>query len=303
MADKRWLPRIVLIFSAVVLLGVGFVPLFNASQSGPASAPIAGASPDAQKKQLEDQLRGYEAVLQREPENPNALRGVIDAKRGLNDIKGTIAPLEKLVKLNPGVSEYAVLLAQTKQYLKDDEGAIQVYREALKAKPTDVNLLSSLSQLLIKQDKPKAAIGLLQDTLRDAPKLNQANPGSVDQVSLQILLGKIFASQKQFDEAYRVLETVIKEKPDNFEAYLVKALALQEQGKASEAKPLFEKAASLAPAQYKDQIGRLATTPSPTASPKPDAKPEATKPEATDAKPETKASEPPKTIEGETPKP
>jgi tetratricopeptide (TPR) repeat protein len=291
---KRWLPRIVLIFSALVLLGVGFVPLFNASQSGSPSAPIAGASPDAQKKQLEDQLRGYEAVLQREPENPNALRGVIDAKRGLNDIKGTIAPLEKLVKLNPGVSDYVVLLAQTKQYLKDDEGAVQVYRDALKAKPTDVPLLSSLSQLLIKQDKPKAAIGLLQDALRDAPTLNQANPGSVDQVALQVLLGKIFASQKQFDEAYRVLETVIKEKPDNFEAYLVKALALQEQGKGSEAKPLFEKAASLAPAQYKDQIGRLATAPSPTASPKSEAKPDAAKPAPTDSTPDTKPSETPK---------
>lgn len=279
---NRWLPRIVLIFSALVLLGVGVVPLLNASKT---IAPTAtGASPDAQKKQFEDQIRGYELVLQREPENQVALRGVVDAKRGLNDIQGTIAPLEKLVKLNPTVSDYAVLLARTKQYLKDEEGAIQVYRDALKAKPADLSVLSELSQLLMKQNRPEAAIGLLQDTLRDAPNLNQANPGTVDTVAVDVLLGRTFASQKRFDEAYRVLDTAIKAKPDDFQAYLVKALALQEQGKSTEAKPLFDKAASLAPAQLKDQIGRLATS----ASPSPGlSKSDTTKSESSSTKPDT----------------
>jgi tetratricopeptide (TPR) repeat protein len=291
---NRWLPRIVLIFSAVALLGVTIIPYLNTSK---AIAPQStGASPDAQKKQMEDQLRGYESVLQREPENQVALRGIVEAKRGLNDIAGTIGPLEKLVKLNPTVSDYAVLLARTKQYLKDDEGAIQVYRDALKTQPADLAVLGALSQLLTKQNRPEAAIGLLQDTLRDAPKLNQVTPGSADTVAIEVLLGRTFASQKRFDEAYRSLDTAIKEKPDNFEAYLVKGLALQEQGKALEAKPLFEKAMGLAPAQYKDQISRLASGSIPGAAPgatKPDgAKSETKKPETPAAKqPETKLDE------------
>jgi tetratricopeptide (TPR) repeat protein len=299
---NRWLPRIVLIFSAVALLGVTVIPYLNTSQT--IAPQTTGASPDAQKKQLEDQLRGYELVLQREPENQVALRGVVDAKRGLNDIPGTIAPLEKLVKLNPTVSDYAVLLARTKQYLKDDEGAIQVYRDALKTQPADLAVLGPLSQLLTKQNRPEAAIGLLQDTLRDAPKLNQVTPGSADTVAIEILLGRTFASQKRFDEAYRVLDTAIKTKPDNFEAYLVKGLALQEQGKAAEAKPLFDKAMNLAPAQFKDQIGRLAASPAPASSltkpdaAKPDAakpdvaKPDAAKPDTAGAKSEAPAIEP-----------
>lgn len=263
---NRWLPRIVLAFSAVALLGVSVLPYLNTPQNAPVS--VNSPAPDAQRKQFEDQLRGYESVLQREPENPNALRGIVDAKRGLNDIKGTVEPLEKLVKLNPGVPDYAVLLARTKQYLKDDEGAILVYREALKSKPADLKILSELSQLLVKQNRPEAAIGLLQDTLRDAPKVNQATPGA-DTTAIEVLLGRTFANQKRFDEAVLAFDTAIKAKPNDFQGYLGKALTLQEQGKKDESKVLFDKALSVAPPEVKDQISRLAA--GPIASPSPTA--------------------------------
>jgi len=291
---NRWLPRIVLAFSAVALLGVSVLPYLNTPQNAPVS--VNSPAPDAQRKQFEDQVRGYESVLQREPENPNALRGIVDAKRGLNDIKGTVEPLEKLVKLNPTVPDYAVLLARTKQYLKDDEGAIQVYRDALKSKPADLKILSELSQLLVKQSRPEAAIGLLQDTLRDAPQVNQATPGAIDTTAIEVLLGRTLANQKRFDEAVRVFDSAIKAKPDDFQAYLGKALTLQEQGKNSEAKGLFDKALSVAPPEVKDQISRLAA--GPIASPSPaaggvkpnDAQP-AEKPsdKPTDAKPDVPA--------------
>ncbi len=297
---NRWLPRIVLAFASIALIGVSIFPYLNTPKDVPSNVNAA-ASPDAQRKQFEDQVRGYESVLQREPENPNALRGIVDAKRGLNDIAGTIAPLEKLVKLNPTVPDYAILLARTKQYLKDNEGAIQVYRDALKTQPGDLQVLGQLSQLLVEQKRPEAAIGLLQDTLRDAPKLNQATPGAVDVTAVEVLLGRAFANQKRFDEAVRMFDNAIKTKPTDFQAYLGKGLTLQEQGKKDEAKALFDKALLVAPPEVKDQISRLAAgpTPSPSASPSaggvsPDAqrppteKPADAKPEA---KPETKSEE------------
>ena len=128
--------------------------------------------------------------------------------------------------------------------------------------------------------------------------------GAVDTTAIEVLLGRTLASQKRFDEAVRVFDTAIKEKPDDFQAYLGKGLTLQEQGKKDEAKGLFDKALSVAPPEVKDQITRLAAgpivSPSPAAggitpnqqkpttnqsaeSPKPadsksDAKPEPTKP-------------------------
>lgn len=303
---NRWLPRIVLAFASIALIGVSILPYINTPKDVP-STVNASASPEAQRKQLEDQVRGYESVLQREPENPNALRGIVDAKRGLNDIAGTVAPLEKLVKLNPTVPDYAILLARTKQYLKDNEGAIQVYRDALKAQPADLQILGQLSQLLVEQKRPEAAIGLLQDTLRDAPKLNQANPNSVDVTAIEVLLGRTFANQKRYDEAVRMFDNAIKTKPTDFQGYLGKALTLQEQGKKDEAKSLFDKALTVAPPEVKDQISRLAAGPSPSPSASPvaggvspdaqrpptekpaDPKPADTKP---DAKPDAKPAEP-----------
>ena len=114
-----------------------------------------------------------------------------------------------------------------------------------------------------------------------------------------MLLGRTFANQKRFDEAVRVFDSAIKGKPDDFQAYLGKALTLQEQGKKDEAKGLFDKALSVAPPEVKDQISRLAA--GPIASPSPTAggiKPNAAQPaenpsdKPTDAQPDAKPEVP-----------
>lgn len=261
---NRWLLNIVLIVATVGLLGVTMLPLitsaFSSSQANkpsPNPSPSEAATP--QKADIEARARGYEEVLKREPENPTALRGLLEARLQLNDIKGVIDPLEKLAKLNPNQTEYSVLLAQAKQQLNDPEGAAQAYRSILQSKPGDLNALAGLSDLLIKQNRPEAAIGLLQDTVKQAPTANKAQPNSVDTTAVQVLLGKVFASQKRYDEALSTFDEASKTNANDFQPVLYKALVLKEQGKTDEAKPLFDKAASLAPAQFKDQITRLST--------------------------------------------
>jgi tetratricopeptide (TPR) repeat protein len=276
---NRWLLNIVLIVATVGLLGVSMVPLlssaFNGStQSKATPNPNQSASPDSRKADIEAQAKGYEAVLQKEPENQTALRGLIDARRQLNDPKGMVEPLEKLAKLNPGMTEYAVLLAQVKQYNGDREGAAQTYREVLQTKPGDLLSLQGLADLLVKQQRPEAAIGLLQDTLKQAPAANKNQAGSVDTTSVQVLLGKVFATQKRYDEALNVFNEAARSNPNDFQPVLYKAQVLKEQGRNDEAKPLFDKAASLAPAQFKDQINKFASAPpssAPNSSPSSDA--------------------------------
>lgn len=263
---NRWLLNLVLIVATVGLLGVTMLPLVTSAISSnqsnkPNPSPSQAATP--QKADIEAQARGYEEVLKREPENTTALRGLLEARLKLNDIKGVIDPLEKLAKLNPNMTEYGVLLAQAKQQLNDPEGAAQAYRNILQAKPGDLNALAGISDLLIKQQRPEAAIGLLQDTLKQAPTANKAQPNSVDSTAVQVLLGKVFASQKRYDEALTTFDEASKTNANDFQPVLYKALVLKEQGKTDEAKPLFDKAASLAPAQFKDQITRLSTAQSP----------------------------------------
>ncbi|NJR53068.1 MAG: tetratricopeptide repeat protein [Leptolyngbyaceae cyanobacterium CSU_1_3] len=268
---NRWLINLVLIIATVGLLGVGLIPLLASTFNEPSPQAKATPSPmqsiEAKKADVEAQARGYEEVLKREPENQTALRGLLEARLKLNDIKGAIDPLEKLAKANPAMTEYGVLLAQANQQTGNLEASAQAYRNILNTKPGDLNALQGLSGLLIEQKRPEAAIGLLQDTLKSAPQANKTQAGSVDTTAVQVLLGKVFASQKRFDEALNVFDEAIKTNKQDFQPVFYKALVLKEQGKKDEAKPLFETAVSLAPAQYKDQIQKAATDAPPSVAP------------------------------------
>jgi tetratricopeptide (TPR) repeat protein len=190
----------VLVLAVIGFVGFSILPListaFKESQPSKLATPSSGQTPlSGQQSQLEEQARGYELVLQREPENQTALRGLVEARLKLRDFKGAIAPLEKLAQLNP------------------------------------------------------------------------------NQTGLSLLLGEIYATQKRYDEAIAVYDQAIEADKQDFRPVLAKAIVLKQQGKTEQAKPLFENAAALAPAQYKDQINSAATeepaanTSSPTPAP------------------------------------
>lgn len=281
--QNRWILNVVLVLAAIAFVGFSMIPLIGGAlrEERPQSAasPSPGAStPAPQQAELESQARGYELVLQREPDNQTALKGLYtsrlqlgqarlqqgETEKGKEAIKSAVEPLEKLSQLNPGDTRYNVLLAQVKQYLGDREGAAQVYRTVLTTKPGDMNALQGLVGLLVEQNRPEAAVGLLQDTLKTASEANQIQAGSVDTQAVQLLLGAVYADQKRFDEAIAVYDEMGKANSQDFRPVLAKALILKEQGKTEEAKPLFAKAESLAPAQYKDQINQQATGKKPT---------------------------------------
>ncbi|MGE5655934.1 MAG: tetratricopeptide repeat protein [Actinomycetota bacterium] len=279
MVDKRrGLISVVMVLSLIAFLGFSIAPIVdsilkaNQATSGatPTPSPLASS---AKQSDLQAQARGYELVLQREPDNQTALRGLLQVRLELvqskqGEIKDVIPPLEKLTKLNPESGEYGILLAQAKEYTGDREGAAQAYRSILTTKPGEIKALQGLVNLLLKQQRPEAAIGLLQDTLKAAPAANQAQAGSVDVTSVQLILGQVYADQKRYEEAIAVFDEASKSDLKDFRPVLAKAMVLKQQGNTEAAEPLFAKASDLAPATYKDQIKQLAKgNPTPTSSP------------------------------------
>ncbi|WP_341526442.1 tetratricopeptide repeat protein [Nostoc sp. UHCC 0302] len=277
--SNRWIVKVVLALAVLAFVGVSVIPIIGAFNNTPPSNQNVASSRGSltsseQKSKLEDAVRGYELVLQREPENQTALKGVLQARLQLlsqkgkgevqpADIQAVIEPLEKLAKLNPENSEYGVLLAQAKQQIGDKEGAAQAYRSILATKPGDLNALQGMVGLLLSQQRPEAAIGLLQDTLTNAAQANKIQPGSVDAIAVQVLLGSVHASQKRYAQATSVYDQAIEKDPKDFRPVFAKAMLLKQQGKDTEAKPVFDKASALAPAQYKDEINKTATAPLP----------------------------------------
>lgn len=272
---NRWIVQVVLAVAILAFVGVSVIPIIGAFNNTPPSsqntASTRGSLSSAdQKSKLEDEARGYEQVLQREPENQTALKGLLQARLQLlsqkdksevkpADIQVVIEPLEKLAKLNPEQSEYSVLLAQAKQQIGDREGAAQAYRSILSTKPGDLKALQGMVALLMSQQRPEAAIGLLQETLSNAAQANTIQPGSVDIVAVQVLLGSVHASQKRYAQASSVYDQAIKKDPKDFRPVVAKAMLLKQQGKDADAKPLFDSAAALAPAKYRDEIKKAGT--------------------------------------------
>lgn len=287
---RRGLITVAMVLALIAFVGFSAVPILDSilkgSQAQSRSTPTPTQTAAAGEKQVEllqAQARGYELVLQREADNVTALRGLLQVRleligQGVGDIKDVVSPLEKLAKLNPETTEYGILLAQAKERTGDREGAAGAYRSILASKPGEIKALQGLVNLLLVQQRPEAAIGLLQDTLKAAPAQNLAKPDSVDVTSVQLILGQVYAVGKRYDEAIAIYEESAKANPKDFRPVLGKAIVLKEQGKTDEAKTLFDKATELAPPNYKDQINQLASdapSPSPTAeaSPSPAASP------------------------------
>lgn len=267
MAFKRdgWFVRGILILAIAALAAGSVAFAFGGGGGGNHSPDTASTTPTTadQTAKLQGTIDGYSAVLEREPDNQTALIGIIEAKIALQDLEGTVEPLERLAALNPGVAEYSIALAQTKQQLEDLEGAAQVYRQVLTQNPGNVPALEGLVALLISQERTEAAVGLLRDTLTTADQNNEINPGSIDKLSVKLLLGQVFVEQQKFDDALKMYDEAIADarvasptQPD-FRPTLAKALVLQEKGDTAGAKTLFDEALALAPTQYKDGVQNL----------------------------------------------
>ncbi len=266
MAKKwgNWPLKAVLGACVVGLIGTSIVPMLSGIPKG-ASAPkpdAAAAVPDAKRQELLEQAKGFELVLQREPTNLTALQNLIEIKLELGEVDAAIAPLKKLAELSPENPDYQVLLAQVQQQTGDREAAAQTYRTLIEKQPGNLKALQSLAALLMQENRPTAAVSLLQDTLKLAPEANQAQPGNIDESAIKLMLGEVYTQQNRVDDAIKIYDEVQAENAEDFRPVLAKAMVFKNQGRdAGEYEPLFENAVALAPDRYKDQIEQLAKGP------------------------------------------
>ena len=101
-------------FAGSMVFGMG--QLFSSAWKEPNTAANNGVAVE-QESPLVAEARGYELVLEREPNNQVALEGLVNVRLKMGDNKGAIEPLEKLVKLNPNREDYKTGLEKAKQQL------------------------------------------------------------------------------------------------------------------------------------------------------------------------------------------
>ncbi|MFN5514997.1 MAG: tetratricopeptide repeat protein [Cyanobacteriota bacterium] len=224
----------------------------------------AGAAPTA-PTQLENQAKGYQLVLEREPSNQTALLGLLETRLQQGDLKSALIPLERLAQLAPEQTRYALLLAETKAHLQDYSGAVALYRTLLEKDPASLAALKGLGKLYLAEDRPKEAVALIQNAITGAIQRQTQTPspeGAAAVTSLQLLLGEIYLDQNRITEALAVYETAQQVNPEDFRPVLAQAMVFEQQGKLEQATPLFQTAQQMAPPQYQETIRQLRLQPS-----------------------------------------
>lgn len=248
----RWVLNLVVAISLLALTGLSLFPILTVGLDGGAAvATETNSLSTAQINQIQAQAQGYTQVLQREPDNQVALKGLLDARLQLGDIKGSLLPLEKIAALNPQISDYTVLLAQTKQYLGDRAGATASYRTVLAIQPQNINALQGLVSLLLEAKRPEAAMGAVQAALK-------TNVAGVDATPLKLLLAQVYLTQERNADALGIYDALMEVNKSDFRPVLAKAFVFKRMGNLSDAQTLMTAAVDLAPAEYKDQIKQLA---------------------------------------------
>jgi len=259
LSHRRWL-SIGLVLMLFALLSFSIMPLLTSILQSERSSGQSHLSA-VKQEELASQALGYQMVLEREPDNQTALRGLLDTRLQQGDLRQAIEPLEKLAQLNPQQSDYLLLLAEAKQQIEDYAGATASYRALLASHPQELRALTGLTNLFLSQNRPIEAISLVKDTLDRALKAaaDPNNPASlIDIVSVQLLLGKIYFEQQNYPEALNAYKQAQQMDVNDFRPIVAAAIVLKEQGKNQEAQPLFQDALSRAPFAYRQEIQTLA---------------------------------------------
>ncbi|MDX2255698.1 MAG: tetratricopeptide repeat protein [Pseudanabaenaceae cyanobacterium bins.39] len=280
---RQWIINGVLIVVTLSFLGISIAPLLGGMFAPPASNNNA-AQPSPEQERIKIQIEGFEAVLKSDPKNVTALSGLVELRNQIGDIKGTLEPLQVLADTYPDQPEYRMILARTHIQLKDPKSAAAEYRKILSTKPGFIPAVQSLVSIELSDNRPEAAIGILQDTLKTAETANKIQANSVDTSSVRWILGEVYRQQNRLDDAIATYDQMIKDNAKDFRPYVGKGQLKQLQGKDDEAKQLFDKSIELAPAEFKDEVKRLASlnpnkqpftapAPSSTTTPQPTTKP------------------------------
>ncbi len=111
----KTLRKIMSLVGCVSFGGTALFGIANMFKSGFQESPqVETAAVVSVEEQLQKRARGYETVLEREPENVTALEGLVKVRLDIGDKQGAIAPLEKLVGLYPEREDYKVVLEQVR---------------------------------------------------------------------------------------------------------------------------------------------------------------------------------------------
>ncbi|WP_071518616.1 tetratricopeptide repeat protein [Geitlerinema sp. PCC 9228] len=108
------LRMVVMAFAFTFTFGSPFVRMFWQSFEEPTQAEVAQQEAKEKQQDIQEKIKGYQLVLEREPENRNALEGLAEAYIKMGKFEAAVKPLQKLVELYPQQEKYQQKLSLVK---------------------------------------------------------------------------------------------------------------------------------------------------------------------------------------------
>lgn len=161
-------------------------------------AAIEAAQRAYQDGELADALQGFNDVLARDPDEPEALvgRGVIRATT--NDLDGALTDLDRAIKLKPDYTIALINRGLTHYANQSLEEAIQDFSGAIEVDGT-------LIEAWLNRSSARAQLGQFEEALKDADQAVRLSPGMararVDRAVLHRAMGHVAAAMEDYAEA------------------------------------------------------------------------------------------------------
>jgi hypothetical protein len=115
--QKFW-QKMILFVGAGSFAATAMVPVIGGIVEAITQPTTPAVSQADQETQLRDQEAGFLAVLEREPDNLNALQGLVQVRLSLGDFEGARPHLARLVEFYPDEQVLKDLLAQVDEELE-----------------------------------------------------------------------------------------------------------------------------------------------------------------------------------------
>lgn len=222
-----------------------------AAETDDSAALLERAIAYHRSQQLQEAKAFYEAVLQRRPDQPDALHllGVIAHQQGRRE--EALDLIQRAIRANPAAPEYYNSLGAVRQAMGDEAEAVRLYLEAIRIKddyiapynnlirmrPAAADVRFNLGCVLQRQGKLEEALEQYHAVIRLQPEHATALNN----------LGCALRELDRTNEALDHLRKAVRLRPDYAEAYNNLGLALQEKGSLKDALACFLTALSLQP--------------------------------------------------------
>ncbi|GBL13821.1 beta-barrel assembly-enhancing protease [Microcystis aeruginosa NIES-1211] len=144
------LKRVLIVSSGLVFLALMVVPtlgLLKNNNSNSTQGNQPGQEATIPPEKLAAMVKGYEKILEREPDNPTALQGLAEARLQLKDFIGAREPLEKLYQKYPDNLEVMLVLYGTRLQTQDVSGAKSLLEKLVKDYPQEPKFKEELTRL------------------------------------------------------------------------------------------------------------------------------------------------------------